>query len=137
MKASDVLAAIHRQHPGAAIVHEVLLDDPGWGNPRRIDALMFKSLDRTAIEVKVTKADYLRDVHEKRYPWQRVTHRFVYAVPAGLIDTAPYKCGLWWVHEDGRVEIVQKAAVNRNPEPLPQHVIQALAYRAMKMQESK
>lgn len=147
-----VLDAIRAHHHQAAIVAEVALHDPdaddhyeqwldkvaaGEGNTprppatRRIDALMFRTLERTAIEIKVDTADVRREDHRKVAPWRRVTHRFVYAVPAGLIDQPPmWGTGLWWIHDDGRVEVVRRAKVNTTPEPLPQHVIQALAYRA-------
>ncbi|MFC8799205.1 hypothetical protein ACFT2C_15825 [Promicromonospora sp. NPDC057138] len=37
---------------------------------------------------------------------------------------------MWWVHEDGSVQIAAQAKVNKTPETLPQQVVQALAYRA-------
>ena len=98
---------------------------------RRIDALMFHSLQLTAIEIKISRSDGGRETWAKVMPWRRITHRFVYAVPAGLFDKPPLKgCGLWWVHEDGRVEVKVKSAINKYPEALPLHVIQRLGYRA-------
>lgn len=143
MTAAEVLAALCKHHSGSALVPEVVIHDdyPVWaelpnghGEPytRRIDALMFDSLQRTAIEIKVSKADVARETFQKVQPWRRVVHRFVYAVPAGLILNPPiYGCGLWWVHENGRVEVKRKARLQTTPEPLPQHVVQALAYRAV------
>lgn len=142
MNAADVLNAIRRHHAQAAVVAEVVLDDPDWLDhyspdsrtkpTRRIDALMFRTLERTAIEIKVSRADFARDDWQKRRPWVRVTHRFVYAVPKGLVAASetPYGCGLWEVDEHGRVTVARKATFNRTPEPLPQQVVQALAYRA-------
>ncbi|SKM38880.1 Uncharacterised protein [Mycobacteroides abscessus subsp. massiliense] len=148
MNAADVLAALRKHHRDAALVPEVVIHDdhPIWaelpdghGQPytRRIDALMFDSLERTAIEIKVSKADAAKETWEKVQPWRRVCHRFVYAVPAGLIEHPPvYGCGLWWIHDPtpmyphGRVEVRRKVSINKTPEQLPQHVIQALAYRA-------
>jgi hypothetical protein len=155
MKAIDVLAAIRRAHSRAAIVHEVVIHDGLWEEragaskpTRRIDALMFDSLQRTAIEIKVSKADLVRDNWQKRAPWIAVTHRFVYAMPADLYDTLPspselytqygfdlYGCGVWRVTEDGGVSVARKAKVNPHPEPLPQQVIQSLAYRAARVVE--
>lgn len=143
MNAAEVLEALRRHHKSSALVSEVVIHDdyPAWaeledghGEPytRRIDALMFDSLQRTAIEIKVSTADVKRETFNKVQPWRRVCHRFVYAVPAGLIENPPiWGCGLWWVHEDGRVEVKRKASVKPYPEPLPQHVVQALAYRAV------
>ena len=104
----------------------------------RIDGLMFHSLQRTAIEVKVSVADFRRETHAKQRAWIRCTHRFVFAVPAGLIDAADvalefYYAGLWWVHPDGRVEVRRKATIQKYPEPLPQQLIQSLAYRAARV----
>lgn len=140
--AKEVLEALRRHHPTAALVGEItVLDEYGQENhraeapmpiTRRIDALMFDNLIRTAIEIKVDVADVKRETWQKVQPWWRVCHRFVYAVPAGLIDLPPiYGTGLWWVHDDGRVEVKRKARVSRTPEPLPQRVVQVLAYRAV------
>lgn len=141
MTAAFVLAALKRHHRTSALVPEVVIQDENnvWADSpaagpytRRIDALMFRSLERTAIEIKVSKADAARDDWYKVQPWRRVVHRFVYAVPAGLIDQPPvYGCGLWWVHSNGLVEVVRKVKINTTPEPLPQHVVQALAYRSV------
>lgn len=153
MDADFILAAIRAKYPRAALVPELTIEDedlPDTGEEtdyayapaapapaqhkfsRRIDALMFESLVRTAIEVKVTRADFKRDTYWKRRAWRKVTHRFIYAVPHDLGVVAPYGCGLWLVGEDGRIEVGNKAVPNKTPEPLPQTVIQRLAYRAMK-----
>ena len=142
MSARDILDAIRRHHSGAAIVPEVTIEDDYWldywkvgepaGTTRRIDALMWKSRQITAIEVKVTRADFDRETWRKTLPWQRVAHRFVYATPAGLLaDRAiPHGCGHWEIHEDGTLTVARKAQVNSTPEPLPLSVVQCLAYRA-------
>lgn len=140
MNAAQILSALRAHHKRAVIVGEVVIKDDyemwmdgGKREPltRRIDGLMFHSLERTAIEIKVSVADAKRETWRKVYPWKRVVHRFVYAVPAGLIERPPVAgCGLWWVHPNGRVEVKRRAVVNSTPEPLPQHVVQALAYRA-------
>lgn len=144
MDAAFILDAIRRKHPDAAIVAEVVMSDPAYDagggkvtdekvTPvRRIDALMFQSLVRTAIEIKTSTADFRRDTWAKRRPWFNVTHRFIYVVPARLGLMPPHNCGMWWVHEDGSITIAKKAKVNPAPEPLPQQVVQSLAYRAMK-----
>lgn len=140
--AADVLDALRRKHWRAALVPEVTISDR-WADAymvedhalpvyhRRIDALMFESRIRTAIEIKVTRADAKRETYRKVWPWRQVVHRFYYAVPAGLIERPPIGgCGLWWVHDGGRIEVRAKAVINRTPEPLPQQVVQSLAYRA-------
>jgi hypothetical protein len=144
LKADDVLEALRRHHSTAAIVPEVVISDDDWvetwapgqifGSVRRIDGLMFSSYQRTAIEIKVSKADFNREDDRKRRPWQRVVHRFVYAAPRGLLTyrDIPYGCGLWEVDDTGRVTVAKKSKINQHPEHLPQQVVQALAYRAAK-----
>lgn len=140
MDAKFILNAIQRHHSQTAIVPELTIGDTDWldhwtegDKPisnRRIDALMFSSLQRTAIEIKVTKADFKADTWAKRRAWARVVHRFVYAVPEGLDVKAPYNCGLWRVSESGRVTVETNAKIQKYPEHLPQDVIQRIAYRA-------
>lgn len=148
--AACILAAIRRKYSGCAVVHEVVVSDNGEGryekvgdqykrvtNCRRIDALMFQSFERTAIEIKTTVADFKRDTWAKREPWRRITHRFIYVVPAGLPVMAPHGCGQWEVHEDGHITVKKKAIVNKFPEHLPQQIIQALAYRAAGLKQKE
>lgn len=151
MDSAFILDAIREKYPTAALVPEVTIEDfdlpdterptdylymSNEGRPeghkltRRIDALMFESLIRTAVEVKVTRADFMRDTYWKRRAWQRVTHRFVYAVPHDLDVMSPHGCGLWRVDERGRITVVKKAIVSKTPDPLPQTVVQRIAYRA-------
>lgn len=151
MNSEFILDALRRKYPTAAIVPEVTIEDfdlPDSGEvvdhdwmsyaetpeghkfSRRIDALMFESLVRTAIEIKVSKADFQRDTYWKRRMWQRVTHRFVYVVPHDLDVMSPHGCGLWKVDDLGHIEVVKKAIVSKVPEPLPQTVVQRIAYRA-------
>src|SRR5699024_5972020 len=154
MKAADILDAIRAKYPRAAFVPEVVVDvhnheaidlwrDAGRNGPhppihRRIDALMFDGPQRTAGEVKTNRQDVKRETFSKTAPFKRIAHRFVYAVPAGLIDptdmvwapSALAGCGIWWVHDDGDVEVVRRAIVNKYPEPLPNQIVTALAYRA-------
>ena len=151
MEAKFILWAIRQKYPRAAMVPEVTIEDfdlpdsgrevtydyiagspppDGHKYERRIDALMFESLIRTAIEVKTTVPDFRRDTYWKRRMWQRHTHRFIYAVPHDLPVMSPHGCGLWKIHENGRIEVVKKAILNKTPDPLPQTVIQRLAYRA-------
>lgn len=150
MDAKFVLQSIKRKYHNAAVVPEISIEDffledsgdearysfsPNTASPqghsyiRRIDALMFESYMRTAIEIKVSKADFNRDTYWKRRAWQNVTHRFIYAVPQDLDVMSPHGCGLWAVHEDGTIEVRKKAIVNKTPEHLPQSVIQRMAYR--------
>lgn len=140
MTADNIMELLQSAWSRAAIVKELRIDDEhelaqidGKHDAlvRRIDGLMFDNLIRTAIEVKIDKRDAARETWAKVRPWRRVTHRFVYATPAGLIEKPPiFGCGLVWVHESGQVEWVRKCSINRTPEPLPQKVVEAIAYRA-------
>ncbi|MDN5604755.1 MAG: hypothetical protein L0G59_04970 [Kocuria sp.] len=149
MNANDVLDALRRHHRDKALAPEMVIhsrDHAGYeawladpqgrempSQTRRIDALMFDGPQRTAIEIKVSRADVKRETWQKVAPWLEVTHRYIYAVPAGLIEgnEVPHlQAGLWWVHDDGHIEVRRKASIKRYPEMLPQHVITALAYRA-------
>lgn len=144
--ASQLLAAIRRKYPTNAIVPELTIDDQ-WARQncdptniywRRIDALMFDGGQRTAIEIKVSKADARRETWNKTAPWRHVTHRFVYVTTPDIEfkdigtpeDRAHWDCGHWVVHPDGRVEVKRKAKINKYPDPLPNDVILRLAYRA-------
>lgn len=154
MDAAFILEAIRATYPSTAIVPELTIEDtdlpdsgaevehmvmPGQPAPdghkysRRIDALMFDSLVRTAIEIKVSRADFMRDTYWKRRAWQNVTHRFVYAVPHDLDVMTPHGCGLWKVDESGRILVAKKAIVSKVPESLPQAVVQRIAYRASRV----
>lgn len=140
VNATEILDALRVHWKGAALVPELCIDDEHElalvdveheAIVRRCDALMFDDLIRTTIEIKVDRADVKRETWAKIRPWRRVTHRFIYAVPAGLIDKPPvFGCGLVWVHDDGTIEWRRKCSINRTPEPLPQKVVQALAFRA-------
>lgn len=136
MTAAQILEAIRRKHPRAALVPELTVNVPMWDESeaqkyqRRIDALMIQSHERTAIEIKTTPADFKRETDQKVRPWRNITHRFIYAFPAGMEGMPGHGLGLWWVHTDGTIEVRKKAIVRKYPEPLPQDVIQRLAYRA-------
>lgn len=100
---------------------------------RRIDLLGLDSQHQwTAVEVKVSRADFARETYEKRHPWIKKAHRFVYAVPEGLItpDEVPEGCGLWAVSEDGRqVKVAKRARINRNPQEFPESFLRTLFWR--------
>ena len=144
MNADDILNALRKAWPTAAIVPELTISDEhelanlyapeGHDSlKRRIDALMIDKQIRTAIEIKVDKADAKRETWAKIRPWKRVTHRFLYAVPEGLIDTSPVidaSIGLVWVRADGTIEWRRKCKINHVPEPLPGLVVENMAHRA-------
>lgn len=146
--ASQILDALRAKYPRNAIVPELTITDrwsreqPGLATVygRRIDALMFDGGQRTAVEIKVSKADARRETWHKTAPWRNITHRFIYVTTPDIefndIGTPEHQpnwdCGHWVVHPDGKVEVKRKAKINKYPEPLPNDVILRLAYRASK-----
>lgn len=118
---------------------------------RRIDMLMirpakktgFGPLETLAVEVKVTRADFLNDLRhpEKQAPWRKAATRHAYAVPAGLVtrDEVPEGSGLIAVkHSWGPVGAAEW--VIRAPYPtqhrgeLPRRVHVALAHRLSRLE---
>lgn len=98
---------------------------------RRIDFLMFEGPTVTAIEMKVSKADFRRDTEDKRRAWKAVTNRFVYLTPKGLLapEDIPEGCGLW-EFENGKIVVVKKSKTNNDPEPFPESMVKYFAWRA-------
>lgn len=137
MNAADILRAIRDTYPKCAVVREVSIVDTlhqrrdSRSKPvRRIDALLRDTLGYTAIEIKVTRADFRRDTPEKRRAWIAHTRRFVYAAPAGLLKASeiPDGCGLW--EFDGRrLTVAKKATINKSPATFPRAVFDSMLYR--------
>lgn len=94
-------------------------------------------LDLLAIEVKVSRGDFLADVRNpaKQAPWREVAHRHAYATPAamirpeevpagsGLLEVAPSRPGYWDVNWKVR------ARYGETPPVLPGWLTLTLAYR--------
>lgn len=109
---------------------------------RRIDGLMLEGGKYTAIEIKVSRADFKRDTEEKRRMWRSITHRFVYAVPKGLVDPSevPTYAGLWeYDPSDPYKPIVsaKRAVTNKQCLPLPQQVVTAMFYRSARAEQTR
>lgn len=100
---------------------------------RRIDALIFDGKVRTAVEIKISRADFFRDTEEKRYAWRKHTHKFVYLVPAGLVkpEEVPDGCGLWEYNLDtGKIVSTKRAMTNKDVVDLPASMTKYFAWRA-------
>lgn len=109
--------------------------DPTRGGVRRIDMFAVRfhpaaGLERLAIEIKVTRADFRSDVANpaKQQPWRDLCQQHVYATPAGLVDPAdvPAGSGLFTVerlpgypNHPGLVTVAKPAPVNADAAPLP------------------
>lgn len=98
---------------------------------RRIDALIFETKQRTAVEIKISRADFFRDTDEKRSAWMKHTHRFVYLTPKGLVkvEEVPEGCGLW-EYENGKITIVKRSKTNKGVEEFPTSMVKYFAWRA-------
>lgn len=100
---------------------------------RRIDALMFEGKTRTAVEIKISRADFFRDTDDKRAAWRSVTHRFIYLTPKGLVkpEEVPAGCGLWEFEQaSGKIQSVKKAVVTKHPADMPSSMTKYFAWRA-------
>jgi hypothetical protein len=119
---------------------------------RRIDMLLARSarnpaygpIETMAVEVKVSRADFLSDVKDpsKQAPWRAATTRHTYAVPAGLVQAheVPEGSGLLWLAPNryassniGMPEVTwaRKAPYRKGHAPqLPARVIVAMLHRA-------
>lgn len=113
MTARDVLRALHWHYSGRyAMLTEVSARPTGFVSTtdpehrvRRIDALLLRmntdvtgGIERIAIEVKVTRSDFMADVNDphKQAPWRALAHRHAFATPAGLVrkEEVPANSGL-------------------------------------------
>jgi hypothetical protein len=105
---------------------------------RRVDVLLVSKIERIAVEVKVTRSDFLTDVRDpaKQTTWRSLTHRHAFAVPAGLVrpEEVPADSGLLYVGEPkfGTVRCVsweKRAPKGNAPPDLPTSVLWAIMHR--------
>ena len=94
--ARDVKRALwwHLTVRGWAVIEELTIT--AGGRARRIDVLCVRKpvkrnigpLEFLAVEVKVSRGDFLTDVRspEKQAPWREFAHRHAYAAPDGIIN---------------------------------------------------
>lgn len=90
----------------------------GYGADHRIDAWAMncypsKKLAKLAFEIKVSRADFLREMARprKREFALSVSNQFYFVTPPGLVMAGelPHDCGLMVVNADGEIKIVQPA----------------------------
>lgn len=136
LTAADVTTAIRRyfgaEHdnigPEWAALDEFTLE-PGPGY-RRADLFLVRAWggrprghERIVVEVKVSRSDLATELANphKAAPFERVTHRFYLATPAGLVrddDPIPAHWGLLEVTGSGCRKV--REAQRREPEPMPE-----------------
>ena len=150
MTSEDILDVVERKNYQSAMVRELGIYDKFAMNSdddtipviRRIDALLIRSLVKTAIEVKITKNDYRKETEEKRRMWRSVTHRYIYVCPEGIIlpEEVPDYCGLWWITERYKgfkeCNSVKNAIINKSPDQIPERVFMNLCYREQKLRKA-
>lgn len=108
---------------------------PSW--TRRVDVLLVSKAERIAVEVKVTRSDFLADVKDpsKQAPWRALAHRHAFAVPAGLVTVTevPADSGLLSVGGlrpfGADVEWTRRAPKGNDPADLPAKVVHAIMHR--------
>lgn len=91
-------------------------------------------LERLAIEVKVSRADFFSDVRDphKQAPWRELADRHTYAVPKGLVrlEEVPAGSGLIEVSPAGLVVWARRAPRVGAVRPLPLENLLDAFYRA-------
>lgn len=133
----------HFANQSWAVVYEIT--EPSG---RRIDVLLARkarrmgigSVELLAVEVKVSRADFLSDVRrpEKQAPWREIAHRHAYAAPDGLIDKdeVPEGCGLIALGRNkyqpriSEVRWAKRAPYTPTATSMPSWLFTTLAYRA-------
>lgn len=118
---------------------------------RRVDMLAVRRarkagigpLDLLAVEIKISRGDFLADVRipEKQQRWREVAHRHAFAAPAGLIrkDEVPDGSGLIEVsdarskYEGDRVAWVKQVPYTTTPD-LPAWLTLTIAHRLARVE---
>lgn len=154
MTADDVRVAL-RRHYGLsasdlfaeewAVIDEVKPIGAVWaGLGTTIDMLAVrnwtgrpKGHERHAIEIKVSKADFRREMESGKWgPWAGMCHRFYFATPAGLVAVSDIPDGTGWIEVAASgCRITVRAPVNPNPGPFPESVAHELARRVSRLSE--
>lgn len=114
--------------------------------PRRVDLLALRKprkegigeVESLAVEIKVSRADFLADVRNpaKQARWRDLTHRMAYAAPKGLVaaDEVPEGCGLLEVEPVGddwcRSEWAKRAPYGEHSPDVPTWLALTFAHRA-------
>lgn len=150
LTAQQMRLALYRHYVGQyAVLFEVSTDlrqeaaAPGGLRRRAIDVLLVRrarrrgigELDTLAIEIKVSRSDFLADVKDpaKQAGWRETASRHAYAVPAGLVraDEIPARSGLLAVKQFGGSHYVEwaKRVPYSGVRTIPAWLTLALAYR--------
>ena len=135
MNASEIVKSLHRHCRQKCLTYSEVKDGATWyrGNLRKVDFLAIeKSWSPVCIrayEVKVSRADFLRD--DKWPAYMALSHKFFWACPSGLIkkEEVDPRAGLCYVNpKSGRVSVV-KAAPYRDVDLDPSLLLYLVFWR--------
>lgn len=95
---------------------------------RSIDVLLINNhrsgrvpFERIAIEVKVSRGDFLRETASKRGAWEALAHRFAYCVPRGMLRPEEIPSGCWLIEVDAEPCTSQSGPAHARHTPTRVH----------------
>lgn len=112
MTADEIVRALRRDHPDLHGEWACFVEF------QRIDFFAMacwpsRRYERVGYEIKVSRSDFRAEMRKpgKRRGALMLCNRFYFATPANLVHAVevPEDCGLIWVHESGKREIVRRA----------------------------
>lgn len=126
MNTNDIKAALKNRFSDGYACFDEFRNGTGYGHRARyIDFLVVglweKDQNVYAIEIKVSRSDFLSDVakfEKKQKDALDMSNVFYYAVPHGLVspEEVPEGCGLYYIQTGGRV-VTARAAQRREISP--------------------
>lgn len=127
--ADEVMACIRQRYSKGrrgweeSVLFEQVANGTGAGASRWIDAAVFdlwpsSGLTRRAIEIKVSRSDFLRELEKPaKHAWARTHfHEFWFAAPAAVVKEEELPEGVGWMKPRGKTMAVVRAA-RRQDEP--------------------
>jgi hypothetical protein len=130
-KTSAIMAALKKKHDKDCWVEELSFTDRN----RRIDLFVIqptagKGFGTTAYEVKVSRADFRRETHDKQREARLYSERFYYVTPPGLVEKTeiPDWAGLMELKDNGRFKEVIPAPRLPRETPSWELVVSILRY---------
>lgn len=115
--ATDAIRLLQwRYNDGQWATFQEVRDSLGFAHRRSIDFLAIncwpsKNYERVAVEIKVSRADFNREIRDpsKREAFEKICHTFWFCAPEGVVpvDKVPVGCGL--------IEIVEGIGIRGAP----------------------
>jgi hypothetical protein len=121
--AAAILEKLHERYPRPAWASFVeLRDAAGYEAFRTLDFWAMhtwpsKGFLRVAVEIKVTRSDFLRELNEpgKRAGFEAISHEFYFAAPTGLIKPAELPEGVGLLEATAKTLRAKMRAKQRQP----------------------